>query len=202
MIIQGVLERQIVGGLQGAELPHRPRVELWDGAWDALASPTRHSFPKAAALVSLTGLALVHRGQQAFEPKQLAAERTLRRVRAAHGGGHQPLPAETPPQPTPQVRIDVAVTFVSGAPAADLRALEVLEMAEAAVPVLIKAALEDIRGTNLYAKALYEAGMSAFALLGGRLVELAPGHPEASPPAEVCVVSGPGSPARRVWPDG
>ena len=164
MTIREVLEEQLAGRLRAA-LPGLKAVDVWDGAWDALASPKRHSFHVPAALVSLTGLALVHRGQQGFHPRQLQR-------------------GETPPS-TPQVRIDVAVTFVSADPSAPQRASEVLGLAEAAVPLLLDAALEDIRGTNLYAKALYEAGMSAFALLGGRTVELVPEHPEPQLPETV-----------------
>ena len=163
------------------KLPALKAVEVWDGAWDELASPRRKSLQSPAALVSLTGLAVTHRGQQAFDPRQLQRGPEL-------------------PPPTPQVRIDVAVTFVSSAPKASKRASEVLELAESAVPVLVRAALEDIRGTNLYAPALYKAGMSAFALLGGRTVELAPEHPEPELPAEVRA-RGRVSAERVVWED-
>ena len=147
------------------ELTGLKTAEVWDGAWDELASPRRKSFGAPAMLVSLTGLILTHRGQQGFHPQQLQR-------------------GEMPP-PTPQVRIDVAVTFVSADPSAEKRAGDVLGFAEAAVPVLIGAALQDIRGTNLYAPALYKAGMSAFALLGWRTVQLVPEHPEPDLPETV-----------------
>ncbi|MDE0202365.1 MAG: hypothetical protein OXK73_08020 [Rhodospirillaceae bacterium] len=169
MNIRAVLDEQLAARLREAEaapLSNLKAVEIWDGAWDVLASPKRHSFQTPAALVSLAGLSLVHRGQQGFHPRQLQRGEAL-------------------PPPTPQVRIDVAVTFVSADPSATKRASQVLGFAEAAVPVLIGAALEDIRGTNLYAKTLYEAGMSAFALFGGRTVELAPEHPEPALPETV-----------------
>ena len=183
MSVRGVLEDQLAARLRGAEavpLGNLKAVEIWDGAWDVLASPKRHSFQTPAALVSLTGLVLAHRGGQGFETRQLHRPRLV---------GEAPCPpvydTSDPPAPTPQVRIDVAVTFVSADPSATKRASQVLELAEAAVPVLIGAALEDIRGTNLYAKTLYEAGMSAFALLGGRVVELAPEQPAPQLPEEV-----------------
>ena len=156
------------------KLPGLKSAEVWDGAWDAEKGPRRASLQCPAALVSLTSLAVTHKGQQADHPKQLAAARTLRRVRLAHGGGHQPLPAETPPLPTPQARLDVAVTFVSSAPKAPARATEVLALAEAATPILVWAALDEIRGTNLYSPALYKQGMSAFSLFGRRTIEIVP----------------------------
>lgn len=180
MIIQDILEGQIKDRLAAA-LPDLCETTVWDGAWDKLASPKRHSLPELAAFVSLTGLTLGHRGQQGFDPRQLQR-------------------SDLPP-PCPQARIDVAVTFVSAAPEAECRAMEVLNLAEAAVPVLIEAAFEDIRGTNLYGKALYEAGMSAFALLGGRLVELAPELPAAVSAEEACL-RGPGGLVGAVRRDG
>ena len=164
MSVRAVLDE--LRGILGAKLPALKAVEVWDGAWDELASPRRFSFQPPAALVSLTGLAVVHLGQQGFHPRQVQRGPEL-------------------PPPTPQVRIDVAVTFVSADPKASKRAWEVLGLAEAAVPVLVRSALQDIRGTNLYAPALHKAGMSAFALLGGRVVELTPEHPEPGLPLTV-----------------
>ena len=180
MIILEVLEEQLADRLREG-IGSLKTVEVWDGAWDALASPRRHSFQTPAALVSLTSLSLSHRGQQGFGPRQLQR-------------------GEIPP-PTPQVRIDVAVTFVTADPSATKRASDALGLAESAVPLLIGAALEDIRGTNLYAKALYEAGMTAFALFGGRTVELAPEHLEPVLP-ETVRARGRVGPTEVVWTDG
>ena len=164
MSIQALLQEQLADRLRD-RIGALRTIEVWDGAWDTLASPRRKSFRAPAALVSLTGLVLAHRGAQPFHARQL--QRGER------------------PAATPQARIDVAVTFVSSDPAAHKRAAEVLDFAEAAVPLLIDAALEDIRGTNLYSPALYKAGMSAFALLGGRTVELEPEHPAPRVPESV-----------------
>lgn len=91
------------------------------------------------------------------------------------------------PAPAPQVRTDIAVTFVSAEPAAEKRAGDVLGFAEAAMPVLIEFALQDIRGASLYSPALYKLGMSAFALLGWRTACLAPEQEEPHLPEQVHV---------------
>jgi len=199
VIVQELLETQLADRLRGA-LPDLCETTVWDGAWDALASPKRHSFPALAAMVSLTGFTLVHRGQHICDASQ------LHRPRAA---GSPPCPpvydTSDPPPPTPQARLNVAVTFISAHPAAERRAMEVLDLAERAVPVMIQAALEDIRGTNLYGPALYEAGMTAFALLGGRTVEIAPERPARVLPESVHargLISREGSRTGLEWPDG
>ncbi len=186
MSVGDVLERQIAARLRdatAAPLDTLHTVEVWDGAWDVLASPRRMSFRAPAALVSATAFELVDRGRPAFPPRQLQR-------------------GDEPPPPCLQVRVDVALTFVSDDPSASQRARDVLELAAAALPLLIDAAVEDpIRGTNLYAKTLYEAGMSAFALLGRRTVELAAAPPAPRLPESV---RGQGGclPGEVVWTDG
>ena len=167
MTIRETLTEGLAAGLR-ERVGALKTVEVWDGSWDALASPRRFSFAAPAALVSLAGLVLSHRGQQPFHPRQLTRGE--------------------PPPPCPQVRLSIAVTFVSGDPSATVRAEEVLVLAEAALPVLIDFALEYIEGANLYTKALYETGMGAFALLGRRTVEIAPAQPDAVVPAGVRLV--------------
>lgn len=201
MIIQELLETQLHDRLRD-RLGDLCETTVWDGAWDALASPKRHSFPALAAMVSLTGFTLVHRGQGILEPQR------LHRPRA---DGEPPCPPvydtgeSSRPPPCPQARLDVAVTFISAHPQAECRAMEVLDLAERAVPVMIEAAIEDIRGTNLYGPALYEAGMTAFALLGGRRVELAPPLPDRALPESVRargLISREGSRTGLEWPNG
>lgn len=152
--------------------PALRHVGLWDGSWSAVEAK-RASLPTPACFVALTGITLDHRGQSAWAPGQLRA-----------GGPVVP--------PAPQVRAALAVTFVSAAPGADARAAQVLALAEGALPVLVAGAVEDVRGQNLYAPVLYRAGLSAFALLGHRRIELAPPHPPRRPPARVAAaVEGP-----------
>lgn len=162
--------------------PMLRRVDLWDGSWSDVEA-RRASLPMPACLISLTGIALDHRGQSAWAPGQLRA-----------AGGVVP--------PAPQVRADLAVTFIASAPAAAARAAHVLALAEAAIPVLVAGGVEDVRGQNLYAPVLYRAGLSAFALLGRRRLELAPAHPPRRPPARVdSIAEGSGRP-ETVWEAG
>lgn len=142
-------------------LPDLKETVIWDGAWDEKAGPERLSFQPPAALVSLTGFTLTHRGQHVAPLDLRHADRTQRSL----------------PSPTPQVRINVAVTMVSCEANAAMRARQALALTESAVPILIGAAFEDIRCANLYAPALYKAGMTALALFGWRTIELPPEAP-------------------------
>ena len=112
MTARDLLERQIGNRLRDG-IAGLKTVEVWDGAWDALASPRRKSFQAPAALISVTGFAPELRGGRRHHPRQLLA-------------GDRPPPA-------PQVRLDVAVTFVSAEPSAPARAAAVIAYAEAAV---------------------------------------------------------------------
>ena len=168
-----------VGDQVRPDPPALRHVGLWDGSWSAVEAK-RASLPTPACLVALTGITLDHRGQSAWRPGQLRAADAL------------------DPPPAPQVRVDLAVTFVSGAPSADARAAQVLALAEGALPVLVARAVEDVRGQNLYAPVLYRAGLSAFALLGHRRIELAPPPPSRRPPVGVAAADG-SDPPETVW---
>ena len=143
MTRQDVLE-DLVERLRGA-LPDLKTVEVWDGAWDVLKSPTRASLRQSAALVSLIDLEIASRNL-ALAPGQLRA------------GG---LTASAP-----TVRAEIAVTVVTAQPSAPRRAAAALALAERAIPVLVDAALTDVTGTNLYSEALAANGLTAFALVG------------------------------------
>ncbi len=165
MTLQGVLE-DLVERLRGA-LPDLKTVEVWDGAWDVLKSPTRASLRQSAALVSLIDLEIASRNL-ALAPGQLRA------------GG---LTASAP-----TVRAEIAVTVVTAQPSAPRRAAAALALAERAIPVLVDAALTDVTGTNLYSEALAANGLTAFALVGRREIELRPEAPDRQTPAQVDAV--------------
>ena len=164
MTIQAVLEDLVtrLRALEGLKA-----VELWDGAWDALKSPTRVSLRHSAALVSLIDLEIATRGLA------LAAGQ---------------LTARPPLAPAPIVRAEIAVTLVTAQPSAPRRAAAALALAERAIPILVEAALTDVTGTNLYSEALAANGLTAFALVGRRDVALAPTAPARQAPAQVDAV--------------
>lgn len=155
------------------------RVGLWDGSWSAVEAK-RASLPMPACLVALTGMVIDHRALSMWRPGQLRA-----------------VDAQDP-SPAPQVRAAIAATFIAADPSADARASAALALAEMAVPVLLAHGIEDVRGQNLYAPVLYRAGLSAFALLGHRRIELAPAHPPRRPPVQVAAADG-SDPPETVW---
>ena len=155
-------------------------TQVWDGAWHALHDPNRISLPTPAALVSMTALEITHRPQSRFLPGQLRA--------IASGDPAAPPPPDPETQGRThalQARTDVAVTFVSSAPDSHKRAQAVLDLSEAALPVLIDFALQDIRGSNLYTPALHAKGLAAFVLLGRRDIESRPDQPPRAAPSEL-----------------
>ena len=170
-------------------------AEVWDGPWASLQDPGRLSVAMPAALVSLNTLELSHRARQRFHPGQL---------RAAPGGnppnefpapGQGAAPGDNPPAspaPSPHVRIEIGVTLLAADPKSSDRAARVAHLAEAAVPVLIGYALEDVRGTNLYTKALAAKGLAAFLLVGRRDVELGPNPPPRTLPEQVALIDASG----------
>ena len=157
-------------------------VQVWEGAWDTLASPQRLTVQTPAALVSLIDLAVIDVGRTV----QTRGPLTVR----GSGGNVVTIPpspreAETVVRPT--CRVEIAVTLISSQPGAAARAEGVLELAEQALPVMVAHALENIEGTNLESDALRKRGMSAFLLLGRRELELAPADPARVLPGRVDV---------------
>ena len=153
----------------GAELDELETVDVWDGPWASLADVGRLSRRMPAALVSLGALEVVHRARRRYEPGQLRAIAASPNVFPAPGQG-----ADLPgvPAPEPHVRIEVAVTLLASDASSSARSARVSALAERAVPVLLGAALVDVRGTNLYTRKLAEKGVAAFAVVGRRDVEL------------------------------
>ena len=170
-------------------------AEVWDGPWHTLQDPGRLSVAMPAALVSLNTLELSHLARRRYHPGQ---------IRAATGGnppnefpapGQGAAPGDNPPAspaPAPHVRIEIGVTLLAADPKSSDRAARVAHLAEAAVPVLVGYALEGIRGTNLYTKALYGKGLAGFLLVGHRDVELAPSPLPRTLPQRVDLVDGSG----------
>ena len=162
MTLQAVLE-DLVARLAAA-LPEVKTVDVWDGAWDVLKSPTRATLRPSAALVSLIHVEIASQNL-ALAPGQLTAG--------------------LPSAPAPTVRADIAVTLVTAQPGAARRARAALAIAERTIPVLIAAALTDVTGTNLYSEALAAQGLTAFTLVGRREVALTPAVPDRQTPAAV-----------------
>lgn len=176
-------------------------ADVWDGPWASLQDPGRLSIAMPAALVSLTALELVHLARRRFHPGQ------LRGASAGNPANEFPAPGQgaagvfdppASPAPAPHVRIELGVTMLAADPRSSDRAARVAHLAEAAVPVLVGYALEDIRGTNLYTKALYAKGLAAFLMVGSRDVELGPDPPPRTLPEQVALIDGSGDcPAER-----
>ena len=173
----------------------RPR-RCGDGPWHALADPGRLSIAMPAALVSLNALEISRLARPRFRPGQ------LRGVTGGDPANEFPAPGQgadasdppTSPAPTPHVRIELGVTMLASDPKSSDRAARVAHLAEAAVPVLVGYALEGIRGTNLYTKALYAKGLAGFLLVGRREVELAPSAPPRALPEQVECIDASGDP--------
>ena len=177
----------------GAELELKT-AEVWDGPWQALDDPGRVSVAMPAAYVSLAALDVDHRARARYHPGQL---------RAATGGdpaNEHPAPGQrtvagAPTRSTPaapHARAALAVTFLAADPLAADRAGAVVDLAEAAVPVLVGFACRDIRGSSLYTAALYRKGLAAFVVTGQRTVELGAGPPARTPPEQVDLVDAAG----------
>ena len=90
------------------------------------------------------------------------------------------------------MRAHLGVAFVSAAPKGAKRTVTVVDLAEAAVPVLLGFAVQDIRGSTLYTPALHRKGLGAFVVMGHRDVELSPAHPAAVRPVAVDAIDGTG----------
>ena len=185
---QGVL------GTALEELVRRLRAELdlktaevWDGPWRALADAGRLSVAMPAALVAVNALEVAHLARPRFHPGGLRAA-TAGNPPHEFPAPHQGAPTADPPTSPPltvHARVELGVTMLASDASASDRAARVAHLAEAALPVLAGFALEEIRGTNLYTKALYGKGLAAFMLIGRRDIELAPGPPGRVPPEQV-----------------
>ena len=162
-----------------------PTAEVWDGPWHAMQDPGRLSVKMPAALVSLNALEISNRARRRFHPGQ------LRGVAGGNPANEFPAPGQGGVNPTfspaleAHARIDVGVTMLASDPKSSARSARVAELAEGAIPVLVGFALEDVRGTNLYTKALYTKGLAAFLLVGRRDIELVTPGPERTPPEQV-----------------
>ena len=163
-------------------------AEVWDGPWASLQDPGRLSVAMPAALVAGNAFDVSQRARRRFHPGQL---------RAATGGdppNEFPAPGQGGADPTrspaleAHARVELGVTLLAADPKSSTRAARVLDLAEDAIPVLVGFAVTDIRGTNLYTKALYSKGLAAFLIVGHRDVELGPQPPERSPPEQVGAV--------------
>ena len=181
-----------------AELARRLGVELalktaevWDGPWRALADTGRLSVAMPAALVSLNALNVSLLARRRFYPGQLRAVTggdPANEFPAAGQGAAAPASTAL----NAHARIELGVTLLASDPKSSDRSTRVAELAEAAVPVLVGYALQDVRGTNLYTKALYTKGLAAFLLSGHREVELGPLPPGRTPPEQVDLVDAEG----------
>lgn len=183
------------------ELVRRLDVELevktasiWDGPWASLQDAGRLSVAMPAALVSLNSFDVSHRARRRFRPGQLRA------ATAGNPANEFPAPGQGAPAADPatstaleaHVRAELAVTLLAADPKASARASRVAHLAEAAVPVLVGYGLVDIRATNLYTRALYQKGVTAFMVAGARDVELGAGPSARSPPERVDLVDAAG----------
>ena len=183
MTINDVLER--VAGGAGADPPGLfdvdaglkaaglKSVRVWEGEWDALASPKRETILTPAALVSLIDLAVVDVG------------RTL-------GLGVLSSPAQRTAEPKsrPTCRLEVAATLLLKMPDVRVRTKLMFDLAELALVVMVNHGLEHLAGQNLNNDKLREKGMSAFVISGFREIEISPAAPERELPSRVDVVRG------------
>lgn len=165
-------------GLRDA-VPGLKSVDLWEGPWDALASPERVSIQTPAAFVSLIDLAVVGigrtvEGRGSLTPTGAATVPPVRRS------------AESRPRPT--CLIEVAVTLFEAGGDADERAAALVGLAEQALVVMVDHALEHIEGSNLSNDKLRAKGLSTFMLSGFREIEIEPADPERELPSRVDVV--------------
>ena len=177
------------------ELPLRT-AELWDGAWHALKDPGRVSLATPAALVSVTSFGIAQQAMSRWRPGQ------LRGVAAGDPPHHFPRPGQSDgdtrgdaarfPALVPHVRAEIAVTFLSAAPGASRRTAQVLDLVEAALPVLIGFGLEELAGSSLYTPALHAKGLAAFVVIGRRELEATPEPPDRLTPAHVDLIEGEG----------
>lgn len=162
------------------------QAEVWDGAWDTLAESGTVSLSTPAALVSVVDFELAHLGHSTWPPGQL------------RDAGERADPT-LPPDVVARLGVRIAVTVVTADPDRMDRARRAIVHAERAIPTMVAAAIVDIRGSNLYAPALYRRGLTAAALVGRRDVELAPEHPARQSPVRVDRRIG-GSQSTEIWP--
>ena len=156
-------------GLRGAGLKS---VKVWEGEWDAVASPKRVSIRTPAALVSLVDLVVVDIG------------RTL------EGRGVLPPPERRTAEPKarPTCRLEVAVTLLLKGSDVPERTAKMFDLAELALVVMVNHGLEYLAGQNLNNDKLREKGLSAFVISGFREIEIRPAEPERELPSRVDVV--------------
>ena len=146
-------------------------VRVWEGEWDALASPKRVSILTPAALVSLIDLAVVDVG------------RTLEGLGALTPPARRT--AESRSRPT--CRLEVAVTLLMKEPDVLARTKRMFDLAELALVVMVNHGLEDLAGQNLNNDKLRDRGLSAFVMSGFREIEIEPATPERELPSRVDV---------------
>ena len=146
-------------------------VLVWEGEWDALASPKRVSILTPAALVSLIDLAVVDVG------------RTLEGL-----GALTPPPRRTAEsRPRPTCRLEVAVTLLMKEPDVLARTKRMFDLAELALVVMVNHGIGDLAGQNLNNDKLRARGLSAFVMSGFREIEIEPAAPERELPSRVDV---------------
>ena len=155
-------------GLKAAGLKS---VRVWEGEWDALASPKRESILTPAALVSLIDLAVVNVG------------RTL------EGLGSLSIPAGRPAESRsrPTCRLEVAVTLLMKMPDVRQRTKLMFNLTELALVVMVNHGLEHLAGQNLNNDKLRDKGLSAFVISGFREIEIRPAAAERQLPSRVDV---------------
>ena len=165
-------------GLRSA-VPGLKSVDVWEGPWDALASPQRASIQTPAALVSLIDLVVVDIGRTAVG---------LRSLTPAGGATVPPVRRTAAPRPT--CRVEVAVTLLAAGGDVAERAATLVDLAEQTLVVMVDHALERIEGANLSNDKLRQKGLSAFVLSGFREIEIQPADEERELPSRVDVVRG------------
>ena len=186
-MIREALRALVEGAADGAPaglrtaVPGLKSVDLWEGSWDALASPGRVSIPTPAALVSLIDLVVVGIGRTVVG---------LGSLTPAGGASVPPVRRAAEPRPRPTCRIEVAVTLLAAGGDVAGRAATLVDLAEQAMVAMVDHALEHIEGANLNSDMLRQKGLSAFVLSGFREIEIQPADPEVELPARVDVVRG------------
>ena len=155
-------------GLKAAGLKS---VRVWEGEWDAVASPNRVSIQTPAALVSLIDLAVVDVGRT-IEGRGVLSPPERRTAEA---------------RPRPTCRLEVAVTLLLKGSDVLLRTKQMFDLAELALAVMVNHGLEHLAGQNLNNDKLRQKGLSAFVLSGFREIEIEPAAPERELPSRVDV---------------
>ena len=155
-------------GLKAAGLKS---VLVWEGEWDAVASPNRKAILTPAALVSLIDLAVVDVG------------RTIEGLRTL------PPPSRRTPEERsrPTCRLEVAVTLLMKGSDVLVRTRQMFDLAELALVAMVNHGLEHLAGQNLNNDKLREKGLSAFVMSGFREIEIAPADTARTLPSRVDV---------------